>query len=81
MPKSENQKQKLLALKAFFEQETDEKHPAGMSDIIAHLSSLGISAERKSIYSDIQILQDFGMDIVAVKGKTGGYFLGNRELR
>lgn len=80
MAKSENQKQKLLALKEFFEQETDENHPAGMSDIIAYLAARDIGAERKSIYSDIQTLQDFGMDIVAVKGKTGGYFLGSREF-
>ena len=80
MAKSENQKQKLLTLKEFFEQETDEAHPAGMSDIIAYLAARDISAERKSIYSDIQTLQDFGMDIVAVKGKTGGYFLGSREF-
>ncbi len=80
MAKSENQKQKLLALKEFFEQETDENHPAGMSDIIAYLALRGIGAERKSIYSDILTLQEFGMDIIAVKGKSGGYFLGNREF-
>ena len=80
MPKSENQKQKLLWLKTFFERETDENHPASMADILAFLAAKDISAERKSIYSDIQTLQDFGMDIVLQKGKTGGYYLASREF-
>jgi len=80
MPKSENQKQKLLCLKDFFERETDEEHPASMADILNFLASKEIKAERKSIYSDIQTLQDYGMDIVLQKGKTGGYYLASREF-
>ncbi|MBQ6797700.1 MAG: WYL domain-containing protein [Oscillospiraceae bacterium] len=80
MPKSENQKQKLLCLKDFFERETDEDHPAAMADIISYLAAKDIKAERKSIYSDIQTLQDYGMDIVLQKGKTGGYYLASREF-
>ena len=38
MPKSENQKKKLLLLKAFFERETDENHPASMADILEYLA-------------------------------------------
>ena len=78
MPKSENQKRKLLLLEAFFQQETDEAHPASMNDILAFLDANGIRAERKSIYSDIQTLQECGMDIVRAEGKTGGYFLASR---
>ena len=80
MPKSENQKQKLLHLKVFFERETDENHPASMTQILEHLAARDIKAERKSIYSDIQTLQDFGMDIVLEKGKAGGYYLASREF-
>ena len=49
MPRGENQKLKLLYLKQFFEEETDEDHPATMPDILAYLDSKGIHAERKSI--------------------------------
>lgn len=80
MAKSENQKQKLLLLKAFFERETDEEHPVSMADILDYLASHDIKAERKSIYSDIQTLQDYGMDIVLQKGKNGGYYLASREF-
>lgn len=78
MPKSENQKQKLLYLLKFFYEETDEDHPLTVNEIIAKLNQNGISAARRSIYDDIRTLQDFGIDIVMQKSKTCAYFLGSR---
>ena len=78
MAKSENQKQKILLLHDFFLRETDEAHPATMAGILAYLAGRGVSAERKSVYSDIQTLQDWGMDIVNQHGK--GYFLASRDF-
>ncbi len=63
MPRSENQKLKLLYLKQFFEEKTDEEHPATMPDILAYLKEHGVEAERKSIYTDLAALADFGMDV------------------
>lgn len=63
MPRGENQKLKLLYLKQFFEERTDEEHPATMSDILAYLKEHGVDAERKSIYTDLSALADFGMDV------------------
>ncbi len=80
MPKSFGQKQKILYLARFFLEETDEKHPASMADILNYLERAGISAERKSIYSDIEELRLFGFDIIASRGKDGGYFLGERKF-
>jgi len=80
MAKSENQKKKLLVLKDFFERETDENHPANMAQLLDYLSTQGIHAERKSVYSDIQMLQEYGLDIVAKKGKYGGYYLASRDF-
>lgn len=80
MSKSENQKQKLLLLETFFQQQTDEAHPASMQDILSFLAENGISAERKSIYSDLQVLQEHGMDLMRTPGKAGGYFLASRTF-
>ena len=63
MPRSENQKLKLLYLKQFFEEKTDEDHPATMPEILAYLHARGVEAERKSIYTDFDALSDFGMDV------------------
>lgn len=78
MPKSENQKQKLLYLLKFFYEETDEEHTLTVNQMIDKLEQNGISAARRSIYDDIRTLQDFGIDIVMRKSKTCEYFLGSR---
>ena len=80
MAKSENQKLKLLYLRKIFEEQTDEKHPITIAQIIDELSKYGIEAERKSLYRDIRLLQDFGMDILPMRGKSYGYYLGSREF-
>ena len=76
-----NKKLKLLYLAQYLHQETDEQHPKTLQDLLAHLERCGISAERKSIYDDIHLLQDFGMEIQTTKGKSFGYFLGERDFQ
>ncbi len=81
MAKSENQKQKLLFLADYFEKYTDEENPVTVAELISALEKECISAERKSIYSDIETLIDFGYDIVSERnGRKTGYFLASREF-
>ena len=80
MRRTENQKLKLLYLKELFERQSDEEHLLSMQDILDALAAQGIRAERKSVYDDILCLQQFGMDIVTVKGRNGGYFLASRTF-
>lgn len=81
MAKSANQKLKLLYILKILTEKTDEEHCMSAQDIIDELSAYGISAERKSIYDDIECLIYFGYDIVNVKSRTkGGYYLASREF-
>ena len=80
MPKSEGQKLKLLYLADLLRRETDEDHALSMSDILSRLEELGVHAERKSIYDDLRALEDYGMDIIATRGRAGGYQLAHREF-
>ena len=81
MPRSENQKQKLLYIVKLLQEYTDEEHVMSTQELIRKLDSVGIKAERKSIYADIQCLQDFGYDILQKKGKKeNGYYLASREF-
>ena len=80
MPKSDNQKLKLLYIRDYLERESDEMHPVGAQELIDMLARHGITAERKSIYSDIKALQDFGIDILNRRGKDGGYYIGSRNF-
>ncbi len=80
MPRSQNQKLKLLYLMKILLARSDEAHPISTSELIAALASAGIAAERKAIYDDIEALRLFGVDIVSVKGKTPGYFIAARDF-
>ena len=80
MPRAENQKLKLLILKQIFETETDENHPLNAQQLIELLAKYGIRAERKSIYSDIECLRDFGLDIEQRLGANGGCYLASRAF-
>lgn len=81
MSKSSNQKLKLLYIAKIFSMKTDEEHPITMSQIIEELRKYDISAERKSIYSDIELLRYFGMYIISERGNgVFNYYLGAREF-
>ena len=81
MAKSSMQKLKLLYLYDILMEKTDENHPMTVKDMISELAKYGISAERKSIYDDLELLCDvYGMDIVQVKSKSFGYYVGSRQF-
>jgi len=81
MPKNPKQKQKLLYIMKMFLEKTDEEYGITVADIIDYLYDYDILAERKSIYSDIETLRDFGLDIVKTKsGKISLFSLVSRDF-
>lgn len=81
MAKGANQKSKLLYLVQILTNESDEKHPLTTAQLIKALHNHGISAERKSIYDDMEVLNQFGYDVVTVRGRSNSYFLGERPFQ
>ena len=80
MAKSERQKQKLLYIMQYLLEKTDEGHTVTAQNIIDYLRENGISAERKSVYADIEALRQFGLDILRRADRDGGYFIGSRQF-
>ncbi|NLA87542.1 MAG: WYL domain-containing protein [Clostridiales bacterium] len=78
MPKSSNQKLKLLYLMKILQEKTDEHHALSVAELIAELGRYDIKAERKSIYDDLEALRFFGLDIESVRSKTTGYYLASK---
>ena len=74
MSKSEQTKEKLLALMDILRRDTDEDHHLLVKDIIERLNQRGIAAERKSLYRDISILEEAGWDIMHDRK---GYYLAS----
>lgn len=75
------QKLKLLYIYDYLRKYSDSTHPVAVSDIIAHLEENGISAERKSIYNDVEVLREYGLKIERGTTKIRGYYLDQKVFR
>ena len=81
MAKRPNQRLKLLYLAKIMLRLTDDEHGLQVEQIINELAKYDIAAERKSIYSDLEALQLFGIDIEKKHiGRYVYYCVGNRNL-
>lgn len=75
------QKLKLLYLVRILQRETDPSCGLTMPQIIEQLAHEGISAERKSLYRDIEALRTAGMDIQMLSTRPVQYALVRSQLR
>ena len=81
MPKSDNQKLKIFYILDYLQRNSREGNPIRANELTAMLSNQhGIDCDRKTVYSDIAALQDYGIDIVSVPGKNGGYYIASRNF-
>ena len=64
MPKSPNQKNRLLVLERIFLQETDEQHALTLKQLQAKLLAHDIQVERKTLYADFECLTQAGIEIL-----------------
>ncbi len=82
MPKSPKQKQKLIYLAKIFMEETDDEHKLSLSQLGQLLEQqYGVGSERKSLYDDIDILRDMGLDIECdMCARNTTYYLASREF-
>ncbi len=72
---------RLLYLQDVFTRYSDESNVFGAEDLCEILlKKYNIQAERKTIYSDIDALREYGFDIVNVRTPVRGYYLKNRRF-
>ena len=81
MARGAGQKQKLLVLQKVLLEQTDEEHSMTTQSLIDTLAAQGIPAERKSIYNDMEVLRQTGLDVQSRKGKDPGWFVGDRAFQ
>lgn len=79
MQNKEGQRRLFLLLQLLLEQ-TDEVHSVSSGDVLQFWASNGIPANRKNVYSDIQLLMDFGLDVICVRSAQNRYCIGSRLL-
>lgn len=69
MARAPFQKLKILYIMDYLLRYSDENHPVTVAQLIQELEKRGISAERKSVYDDLEALRTYGLDVV--QGGTG----------
>jgi predicted DNA-binding transcriptional regulator YafY len=81
MAKSENQKLKIFYILDYLQRNSHQDHPVRATELIEMLQNRhDIRCERKTIYSDIAALQEYGVDIQSIPGKNGGYYIASRNF-
>lgn len=80
MPRSLNQKLKLLHLFKILNEHTDDTHSLTLTEIQSHLEHCGISAERKSLYDDFEALRSFGIKVEIKREGKVSYCIANRTF-
>ncbi len=81
MAKGTNQKLKLIYLIRMLLEKTDEVHSVTMQEILEYLSANDITAERKSIYDDLETIRNLGIDVVGEPyGRSYRYHVVSRQF-
>lgn len=81
MARGQNQKFKLYRLAQILLEKTDETHYITMPEIIDELAEYEITAERKSIYTDLKDLETLGIEVEGhQEGKLFYYHVVGRKF-
>lgn len=81
MPKSDNQKLKIFYILDYLKEHSHQDHPVRAAELLQMLEQQhNIVCDRKTVYSDIAALQDYGVDIMSIPGKNGGYYIASRNF-
>lgn len=81
MAGNSNAKLKLLRIIDILNEHSDENHFLTATDICQKLQAFGIKAERKSIYNDLSVLEEYGIDIIRSETPKKGYYIGERDFQ
>ena len=81
MPKSDNQKLKIFYILDYLQKNSHQGKPVGAQELISMLDRQhNISCNRKTVYSDIEALQEYGVDIISIPGRNGGFYVATRNF-
>ena len=81
MPKGTKQKLKLYYLSRIMTEKTDDEHVITMPEIQRELERYGVTADRKSLYDDLEALRILGIDVIGEKvGRSYMYHVGKKQF-
>ena len=81
MAAGDNQKLKMLYLVKILSEETDDAHSLSLQEISAKLAAYGVNADRKTLYTDFDALEKYGLEILKEQiGRNVCYHLATRSF-
>lgn len=75
-----SQKVKLIKILEILKLHSDEDHPMSTKELLKKLSDIGISCDRKTLYNDIEVLNDNGYEILTERKNSNQYKIVDRRF-
>lgn len=79
--KNGSNKNRLILLLRLLYESTDENNPLTANEIVKCFKDQGISVNRRTVMSDIEMLTESGIDIITVRSTQNRYFWGERQFQ
>ena len=73
-------KLKLVKIWEILSQETDEEHPMGTTTLLSKLQEMGIECDRRTLYADIEALNECGYEILCRRSTSNVYYVKDRKF-
>lgn len=73
---------KLIKILEILRQDSDEDNYLSTTEIIERLAVIGIVCDRRTLYKDVELLNEFGYEVLCEKapGKPNGYCVADRSF-
>lgn len=73
-------KLKMLKIWEILVRETDEDNPMTSTELISRLEAMGISCDRRTLYKDIDALNENGYEVLCNRAKKNEYYVLDRKF-
>ena len=71
---------RLVKILEILRQETDEDNPMPTNTLIKKLAEQGIECDRRTLYRDIQVLNDYGYEVLRTRAISNEYYIVDRSF-
>lgn len=71
---------RLLKIWEILCRETDEEHPMGTETLRARIADIGFNCDRRTLYDDIRVLNEFGYEIMTHRSTSNEYYVADRAF-
>ena len=71
---------RLVKILEILRQETDEDNPMPTNTLIKKLAEQGIECDRRTLYRDIQVLNDYGYEVLCSRAISNEYYVVDRSF-